>query len=528
MFGWLSVILLVTFIRGYITYYWYRPDFTLKKTRLFEYISLVLSSLAGFLWGVTVLAMNFSQYPEASVFLNIIVFGLTAGSVGIGSYWFEYFITYNVSVFFLYILGYLLSMPQPYYLLAMSLILFLMFMLQIALVFHRGNAENIWLIKRNEKLADNLAHKKLEAENLAASRTRFLASASHDLRQPLQALNFFLSAIHPELKSPKGHELFTKIEKCAEGMNELLNSILDLSKLDAQVVTINKAPCCLNTLLTYLKQQYLMQAHAKGLSLVIPKTSYYVNSDAMLLQRILSNLLSNAINYTTNGEVKILITYSKYLQIDIIDTGIGLTKKEQTQIFEEFYQLHNPERDKQKGLGLGLSIVKRLCNLLTIPLTLSSEKSKGSKFTLSLPLCDKNVSLEGDYNFTPQKITKNKQVLIIDDDISIRESMSELLEQWQCHTKAVESADEACSLIVNTTFIPDLIIADYRLRNNKTGVDAINLIKSKLNKPQIPAIIVSGDTEPSRLIEVNQTDYDLLHKPVKPAQLRMLIQQKLL
>jgi signal transduction histidine kinase len=525
LFGWLFAILLTTLIRGYLTFGWYKANFNINQTLMFEGLSLLLSFVAGCLWGLTVLIVDFNQYPEASVFLNLIIFGLAAGSVGIGSYWFAYFLVYNIAVFSIYTLGYFIAMDEPHYLLAISISLFLIFMIQIALVFHRGNAQNIWLIKRNEKLAENLDIKKKEAENFAASRTRFLASASHDLRQPLQALNFFLSAIYRELNSDKGRELYIKLEKCAEGMNELLSSILDVSKLDAQIVTLNREACSVGSILDNLKQQFQMQADEKGLILLFEPSDQYVYTDPILLQRILSNLISNAINYTNKGNVEVLLSQDEYLLIEVRDTGSGLTEIEQEHIFEEFYQLNNPERDKKKGLGLGLSIVKRLCQLMNIPITLNSQKGKGCCFSIKLPLCNAPVLLEEAPKYSLQQYIENKKILIIDDEITIRESLSELLSQWQCHVIAAESGSEACAMIEQKQFIPDLIIADYRLREDKTGVDAINQVKRLLNQETLAAIIMSGDTEPRRLKEVALSGYKLLHKPVKPAHLRMLIQR---
>jgi signal transduction histidine kinase len=527
LFGWLTGILLITFLRGYLTYGWYANRSTANRVIIFENLSLILSFLAGCLWGMTVLIMDFNQYPEASIFLNIIIFGLAAGSVGIGSYWFEYFLTYNLTVFSIYIFGYLFGISESYSLLSISLSIFVVFLSQIVLVFHRGNAKNIWLSKRNEKLAENLVNKRQEAENLAASRTRLLASASHDLRQPLQALNFFLSVFYSELTSDKSRKIYFQLEKCVDGMNELLNSILDLSKLDAQVVTLNNEPCCLNTILDHLKEQFQIQADQKGLQLTFHSCSQYIYSDPILLKRILSNLISNAINYTKTGEVEILITEGEDLQIEIIDTGSGLTAVEQEQIFEEFFQLNNPERNKNKGFGVGLSIVKRLCALMNIPMTLNSEKGKGSRFVLSLPICDRPPQ-STIVPTSPLTLTINKKILIIDDEVAIRESLSQLLTLWHCNVVAVDSASAACEVIKSRQYFPDLIIADYRLRENKTGVDAIKKVKKLLNNEQLPAIIISGDTAPNRLKEVALSDYELLHKPVKPAYLRMLIQQKLM
>lgn len=528
LFSWLLAILLITLIRAYLTFGWYKIEFAPNKTKVFETLSLALAFVAGGLWGITVLIMNFNQYPEASVFLNIVVFGLTAGSVGIGSYWFSYFITYNLTVFSFYIIVYLIGMPEQYYLLAISLSLFFIFMVQIALVFHRGNAQNIWLIKRNEKLAENLSEKRRQAEDFASSRSRFLTSASHDLRQPLQALNLFLSALQPELKSQKSQLLYSKLEKSAEGMNELLNSILDISKLDANTLTFNRKPCCLNRILDNLKQQFQMQAEEKKLVLIFHPTNHYVESDPVLLQRILSNLISNAINYTVAGKVEVSLCIAEdTLIIKVIDTGLGLDEVDQKQIFEEFYQLNNPERDRKKGLGLGLSIVKRLCFLMNIPLEVNSKKGQGSCFSISLPLCSAAEQTNRKETAIPHRHPSSEKILVIDDEISIREGLSALLSQWYHHVATAGSADEACKIIEKKGYIPDLIIADYRLRDNKTGVEAVCQIKKLLNRRKINAIIISGDTEPSRLKDVAQSGYELLHKPVKPAQLRMVIQQKL-
>lgn len=528
LFSWLSIVILFTGMRGYLTYFWYNIEFDAVKTQLFERLSLVLALIAGCLWGVTVFAMDFDQYPQESVFLNIVVFGLTAGSVGLGSYWFEYFLIYNVSLILIYIAAYIIGIPDPYYLLAISLSIFLVLVIQIALVFHRGNAQNIWLIRRNEKLADNLSDKKDQAEEFAASRTRFLASASHDLRQPLQAINFFLSALEPQLSTDKSKDIFKKLENCTDGINELLNSILDISKLDAETLTFNQEPCNLSYVLDDLFQQFNNIADEKGLKLTCQSTTQHIYTDSVLLQRILSNLISNAISYTNKGEVKVTVSEKDTnLLINISDTGAGLEKADQIRIFEEFYQIDNPERDKDKGFGLGLSIVKRLCILMDIPIELESQKGTGSCFTITLPLCEPATDINKPKKNMPRWHFNSKKILFIEDEISIRESLTELLSQWGCDVVSVDSEDEACDKIEAKNFIPDLIISDYRLRENKTGIQAVNKVKELLCNNELPAIIISGDTEPARLKEVALSGYELLHKPVKPAQLRMLMQRRL-
>lgn len=523
LFSWLGAILVLTAIRGYVTFVWFDIDSGAQKTERFERLSLALSLVAGCFWGITVLVMDFSQYPEESVFLNIIVFGLIVGSTGIGSYWVAYFLIYNLTVFSVYISAYLIGIPAPYYLLALSLALFLGFMLQIVLVFHRSNVQNIWLAIHNEKLAENLESKKNQAEEFAASRTRFLAAASHDLRQPLQALNFFLTVLKPNLESEKSLQLHEQLEYCTEGINSLLNSMLDISKLDADTLVVNKTACSLANLLDSLEKQFIVQAKEKGLSFSIEKSDVSVLADPVLLKRILSNLLSNAVSYTSEGEVRLELEISDALcVIHIKDTGAGIGEDQQGRIFEEFYQLHNPERDRRKGLGLGLSIVNRLCTLMDIPLELESEPGKGSCFTVSLPVTE--AAEEEDADQDALDGTMNAQrVLVIDDEISVSESLAELLRQWQYQVVSAESEEAALSELREQNFVPDLIISDYRLRDNKTGVEAVEAVHKALNDSEIPVVIISGDTEPARLQEVAQSGYILLHKPVKPAQLRVLM-----
>jgi len=526
LFSWLFASLFITLLRAYLTFSWYQVEFNATKTRLFEILSLFLSFIAGCLWGITVLVMDFNQYPEASVFLNIVVFGLAVGSVGIGSYWFEYFLVYNTTVFSIYITSYFIGFPDHYYLLASCLMVFLFFIAQIVLSFHQNNAQNIWLIKRNEKMASDLSDKKDQAEEFADSRTRFLASASHDLRQPLQALNLFLSALKPEISSEKGLRLFNQLDKCAEGMDELLGAILDISKLDAKTIIVKNEPCSLDNIFENLKRQFQIQANEKGLKFSIQATNLYVYSDIILLQRILSNILANAIRYTIKGSVALSLSLQKdKMLIEVTDTGSGIDKIEQNKIFEEFYQLNNPERDKKRGLGLGLSIVKRLCSLMNVPIMLSSQKGKGSVFGIELLLCDAPPLIEPVNETVNESALNSKKVLVIDDEVNIRDGLKALLTQWHCEVVTAESEDEACEILEKTGYVPNLIIADYRLQNNKNGIMAINAVKRFLNNEQLAAIIISGDTEPARLKEVAKSGYVLLHKPVRPAQLRMVIQR---
>lgn len=527
LWSWLTIQWLITFSRAYLTFVWYQPNSSPQHDRQFERLSLLLCFFAGLSWGATVLVMDFVAYPEASVFLNIVIFGLVAGTTGNGSYWFGQFLTLNYTMISCYILAYFFGIPEQNIVLAISLVIFLFFITQIVLVFHRSNAENIYLRMRNEKLAANLAKQKLQAEELAESRSRFLAAASHDLRQPLQALNFFLAALKNDIKNNNNQLLFSQLEKSADNMNQLLNSILDISKLDANTLQLDIKSFNLGKLLLSLQQQYQNQADKKSLALIVDIDDNFILCDEVLCSRVISNLLVNALLYTESGSVTIKQTVlASTIQLDIIDTGIGMSDEQQSKVFEEFYQVGNSERDRQKGLGLGLSIVKRLCELLNIYLSLQSEAGKGTHFTLEFPKTEKISETEPSNKSHYIGDLTDKIIVVIDDEESIRLALETLLTQWGAQVMVADSAVSAMAIIEQEQRVPHMIISDYRLRNNENGVAAINFIREALDS-KIACLIMSGDTQPERLKEVAKSGFSLLHKPVKPAQLRMAIQKLL-
>jgi len=244
-----------------------------------------------------------------------------------------------------------------------------------------------------------------------------------------------------------------------------------------------------------------------------------------MLERILNNLVSNAIRYTNTGTVFIgCRKRGVKIRIEVRDSGIGIAKDKLGEIFEEFYQAGNPERDRTKGLGLGLAIVERLCNLLDYKVDVHSAPGKGSVFAIEVPCIEKD-----ELHKTTTLSTKNylsdiqgMYVLVIDDEDMIRKGMAAILEDWECSFLLADSADTAISKLKQNDFRPDIIISDYRLRENKTGAQAIVQIHDYLQK-EIPAIIITGDTAPNRLQEAQKSGYQLLHKPVKPAKLRSLM-----
>lgn len=385
--------------------------------------------------------------------------------------------------------------------------------------------ENIDLVK-NLKIQNNQAEQaRIEAEQANVTKSKFLAAASHDLRQPMHALGLFVSKINNEQCYPEIKEDIQNIKKSSDALEGLLNSLLDISKLDAGVLTPDISSFNLQTVLDKVIVNGQSKANNKGLHFHHRKTNKVVMSDMLMLQRILNNLVSNAIRYTATGSIFIgCRRRNNTLRIEVRDSGIGIANDELGDIFEEFYQSENPERDRSKGLGLGLAIVERLCNLLDHKLDVRSAPDKGSVFSVEVLMSHEQISdattPSSTENFTSD--VEGLHVLVIDDEALIRKATASTLEEWGCAALLADSAENAIDLLQQNNFIPDIILSDYRLRENKTGVDAIQKV-NQFCKKDIPAIIVTGDTAADRLQEAKDSGYHLLNKPLSPAKLRSVM-----
>lgn len=349
------------------------------------------------------------------------------------------------------------------------------------------------------------------------AQNRFMAAASHDLRQPLHALGLYLSALKGHVHTEHGQAILKNTYRSTEALNQLLNSMLDLSKLDAGVVDVNYAHLSLDSIFERIHQTFLPDANQRGLDLVTNDSGLWVYSDRALLERVLSNLVSNALNYTEAGSVVLKAKSSNHhVEIIVVDTGTGIPEDEQEAVFNEYYQLHNPERDRTKGLGLGLSIVKRLTRLMGIELNISSQPQIGTQFELLVPageLRESEVTADHSTNDKKHKKLAGLSILVIDDEHDVRDGMQSLLIEHHCEVVMADSTENACEQIIEREWIPDLIIADYRLRDEKTGDTAIERIREEVNE-DVPAMIITGDTSPARLREATASGFPLLHKPV--------------
>lgn len=378
----------------------------------------------------------------------------------------------------------------------------------------------------------NLEHKIEERTRQLTSanqaKTRFLAAASHDLRQPMHALGMFISQLRDMISFPEARRIVDHAELSVAAMESLLNALLDISKLDAGILTPKFEDFPVAVLLGRMENSFGPSARAKGLSFRVMPCSAWVHSDPVLLERILMNLVSNAMRYTERGGIVIgCRRRGERLRIEVWDSGSGIPQDKQREIFQEFFQLANPERDRTKGLGLGLAIVERLARLLNHRLDLASMPGKGSVFAIEAPRVEGGLATDAApaMQASPSALD-NVFVLVVDDEAMVREGMRGLLTGWGCHVVTAASGEEALARLEEHERIPDLIISDYRLPDNETGIEAIQRIQASL-PVEIPAVLISGDTAPERLTEAKASGYHLLHKPVQPAKLHTLLSRVL-
>jgi len=392
---------------------------------------------------------------------------------------------------------------------------------------HNTMVDSFRLQFENMNLANKLTEKIAEVERANREKSRFLAAASHDLRQPVHAQALFVAELQSRIKDPECLSVLGYLENTLGAMRELFNTLLDISRLDAGMVTPEIEEFLMADVLSTLESEFLPQMTARSINFRILPCSYAVRSDPVLLERILRNFLSNAMCYTPKGSVLVCCRKrGKQLQVQVRDNGMGISEKQQAFVFEEFAQLNNPERDQEKGLGLGLSIVNRLSRLLQHPVKLVSQPGSGSIFSVDLPLSENvGVSLKCARSTTAvNRDLSGLSVLVIDDNVMVQKAMMRLLHQWGCKTQVASSTDEALAGLMDQGHPPDVIIADYRLREERTGSQAISLINQQLDKT-IPAILVTGDTAPERLREAQASGHRLLHKPLEPDILHDVLNQ---
>lgn len=364
------------------------------------------------------------------------------------------------------------------------------------------------------------------AEEAVAARMRFFASANHDLRQPLNAMALLAQTLHTVSTQPQVQQLSEQLVACADGMTDVVDDLLDITRADAGSISPQWSHFAIDALLRDCCRPHQAVAAAKGLKFEMAIDAATVRSDRALLTRVLTNLLANAIRYTRKGTVRIGGSVDNgRLRLAIEDTGIGITPEHLPHIFDEFYQIDNPARDRRLGYGLGLATVKRLSELLDLGVTVRSQPEQGSVFEVQVPLADATESARvGDAERLAASSTTAlaARVLVVDDDQSSLQALQGLLASWGADVRAASDMAGALGCL-QTGFQPDALVVDLRLGVQVSGIQAIADLRLALNEAELPALVVTGDVGGDYLAAAREAGLPMLVKPVRPSQLRAFL-----
>ena len=371
---------------------------------------------------------------------------------------------------------------------------------------------------------EGLQTAKLDAERANKAKSVFLASASHDLRQPLNAMQMYIAALQSKVKDQEILRIIEDINSVSISTARLLNALLDVSELEVGAIKPRKEVFSVNNILISIFQSFLPLAKDKELDFRVVPSSLYVESDPALLERILGNFMSNAIRYTDKGSV--LIGCRKRgdkVSIEVWDTGCGISDDQMSLIYEDFYQVENKERDRGKGLGLGLALAKRLADSLKHTIDSKSRLGSGSYFSVNVDLAENKAEINNDEILMNIMNLSGINILLVEDDIDVLKATKQLLESWGCKVKTARNKDEVMNLIDEDPYTnPDIILADNRLPGDASGIDITYLIQEKL-QTSIPCVIMTGDVERSHVQSIIDQGFPVLLKPIQPAKFRAML-----
>ena len=478
----------------------------------------------GLSWGSLGYVVLYWGSPESVIYAIGIVSTVSSGALGLGAPLYRAYVTYlGSAVGGVMVAVALAGGPVMWPALFLTSVYFALTGMQ-ARTADRATRRSIALKLENDRLVNQLraeSQRALAAQEAAEQadrdKSRFLAAASHDLRQPLHAMGLFLESLQRSPLNDHQRTVLGHAHAASGAAAEMLTTLLDYSRLEAGVVKVRPDAFAVQPLLTALEQEFGVQADTAGLVYRTRETSAAAFADRSLVGLVMHNFISNALRYTARGGVLIACrTRGKRLALEVWDTGAGIPQSQWDNIFKEFHQLGNPERDRRKGLGLGLAIVQRLAREMKTSVEVLSQPGRGSVFRLWLDRWQ--GALEDDTTTAPDaRSLSGLKVLAIDDDEAVRTGMQSLLHSWGCQCITAESSADALECLDDIT--PDIIITDFRLRHEETGKQVLQALRAYLGTP-VPAIILTGDTSPQRLRDAQSPSALLLHKPVSTGQLR--------
>ena len=392
----------------------------------------------------------------------------------------------------------------------------------------RRLADLIIVKDENDRLFQHLATEKEEAEqyraiaeNAIVEKSKFIETASHDLRQPLHALGLFQVALRNKADSPEMVHIIDSMEKSTLALQQLFTGLLDVSRLDAGVIEPEIGPYSLESIFDPMFAEFYQIAKKKDIEFRITHNNLAVHTDPILLERVVRNLIVNAMAHTDQGHVWVNAEAidDKHMELSISDTGTGISQNHLSTIFTEFYKVKDERADEGGGFGLGLAIVKRICQLLDTNIEVTSELGKGSMFKLTMTLANVPYSAIAPAIQIDSINIENRKVLVIDDDPNILEGMHSALSEWGCEISLARSSSQALDIVTSGLFVPDIVLCDYQLGDAMNGVETSKRLRQQLSTT-VAFIIITGDSKPYRIQEITANGFELLQKPVSPAALK--------
>ncbi|ADE11992.1 ATP-binding response regulator [Sideroxydans lithotrophicus] len=521
----LAVLFLITLYRAYLIWQYHRAPERRTSTQWSNSQALTGGS-AGVCWGLANTAMLAHLPVKYQLFVLTVSGVVAAASASEG-----FSLAQPPRVFTIASLT-----PPAIFLFTVGnqlhTVLGVMLLLLIPITIALGNKKNLIFTEvlrlrfHNEFLVTELSRQHELLEAASKSKSRFLAAASHDLRQPLAALILFLEQLELEQQlSPKGRGVLAHALLSTSSLSSLLDGLLDISRLDGHAIKPKIRPFPIQKLFDELEEEFCPLASNKGLRLRFAPCSSIVESDIILAEQILRNLISNAIRYTHSGRILVGCRH-RYgmLSIEVHDTGIGIAEDQFPKIFDEFYQVDNSERDRQQGLGLGLSIVDRAARLLGHSVTLTSQLGKGSAFIVTLPLANPGEVVEQAVTGVAPEAPElaGRLIAFIENEGNIRVGISDLLQSWGCRVVVADSAATMLEQLEAMDDAVEMVISDFGLSRSINGVEAIAVIRRRWGE-RLPALLFTGDISKETYMLARDADLPILYKPAKAEALREAI-----
>jgi signal transduction histidine kinase len=490
----------------------------------------IYMAAAGLIWGSTAFLFMHPAQPITIALTLCGLYGISSGSVPGNAYNPPGLIVFVTAIFACVAIRLIAERDFDLTVLAIASCGFAAILTLFNREQHQTILQGIRIRFENRELLAELTDKTREAEDAllcaeqaSLAKSQFLAAASHDLRQPLYALSLFSDSLGSFVTDERAQSIVASIQRNIDAMESLFNGLLDVSKLEAGSITVSREAMSVDALLQRIEHVFGATAIERGIDLRLRSNGEWVHSDAALLEQILSNLVSNAIRHTAHGGILVAArSRGDSIRFEVWDTGCGIPDADRVRIFDEFVQLTNPERDRRKGLGLGLAIARRAAHLLDTRVCVRSRVGRGSVFVLTQPRGSADGALRPVLLDPGNDIASSLRVLVVDDEPDIRAALHDIFTRWGVACDVEASAASALALIDNGARY-DVVLTDHRLAGDESGLALIRAIRGRYGAEPPAMAIITGDMDLELSVSLEREGVLLVHKPIRAAELRALL-----